>query len=158
LEAVPIFLMSILVLPLRAYKFTTILQHKHLGRIINIGAVMDIAIALGLAYPLYLKMGLAGIALSFVISTYIQSAFYLYHTAKALNVSVIKLMPLVNWIVKFIVFGIVFIGFRYLLPTGYKKEIILISGIVFTLVVMLIAFLIELKAVKRIYGHPQEKV
>jgi hypothetical protein len=67
-------------------------------------------------------------------------------------------MPLVNWIVKFIVFGIVFIGFRYLLPTGYKKEIILISGIVFTLVVMLIAFLIELKAVKRIYGHPQEKV
>ncbi|MFN4248184.1 MAG: lipopolysaccharide biosynthesis protein [Flavipsychrobacter sp.] len=158
LEAVPIFLMSILVLPLRAYKFTTILQHKHMGRIINIGAVLDIAIACGLAYPLYLKMGLSGIALSFVISTYIQSGYYLYHTAKVLKVSVIKLMPIVNWVIKFIVFGIVFIGFRYLLPAGYKKEIILISGIVFTLLVMLTAFLIELKAVKRIYGHSQAKV
>lgn len=158
LEAVPIFLMSIMVLPLRAYKFTTILQHKHMGRIINIGAIMDMAIAGGLAYPLYLEMGLSGIALSFVISTYIQSAYYLYHTSKVLNVSVIKLIPLLNWAIKFIVFGLVFISFRYLLPKGYTKEIILISGIVFTLVVMLIAFLIELKAVKRIYGHPQAKV
>lgn len=158
LEAVPIFLMSIMVLPLRAYKFTTILQHKHMGRIINIGAIMDMAIAGGLAYPLYLKMGLSGIALSFVISTYIQSAYYLYHTSKVLNVSVIKLIPLLNWAIKFIVFGLVFISFRYLLPKGYTKEIILISGIVFTLMVMSIAFLIELKAVKRIYGHPQAKV
>lgn len=158
LEAVPIFLMSIMVLPLRAYKFTTILQHKHMGRIINIGAIMDMAIAGGLAYPLYLKMGLSGIALSFVISTYIQSAYYLYHTSKVLNVSIIKLIPLLNWAIKFIVFGLVFISFRYLLPKGYTKEIILISGIVFTLMVMSIAFLIELKAVKRIYGHPQAKV
>ncbi|OSZ78567.1 hypothetical protein CAP35_10045 [Chitinophagaceae bacterium IBVUCB1] len=158
LDAVPIFLMSIMVLPLRAYKFTTILQHKHMGRIINIGAVLDMAIAGGLAYPLYLKFGLRGIALSFVISTYIQSAYYLYHTSKALQVSVIKLLPILNWVIKLIVFGIVFIGFRYLLPHSISKEITLISGIVFTMLVMLVAFLAELKAIKRIYGHPQAKV
>ncbi len=158
LEAVPIFLMSIMVLPLRAYKFTTILQHKHMGRIINTGAILDMAIAGGMAYPLYLKLGLPGIALSFVISTYIQSAYYLYHTSRALKVSVVKLMPLLNWLVKLIVFGIVFIGFRYLLPSSISKEITLISGIAFTIVVMLIAFLIELKAMKRIYGNPQAKV
>ena len=141
-----------------SYTHLDVYKRQHMGRIINIGAILAIEIACGLAYPLYLKMGLSGIALSFVISTYIQSGYYLYHTAKVLNVSVVKLMPIVNWVIKFIVFGIVFIGFRYLLPAGYKKEIILISGIVFTLLVMLIAFLIELKAVKRIYGHPQAKV
>src|SRR5690606_10351781 len=77
-EAIPIFLCSVLILPVRAYSNTTILQNYHQGRIINAGVLLDYIVALAVIYPLYLWLGLAGIALSFVVSTYVQVIFYLY--------------------------------------------------------------------------------
>jgi O-antigen/teichoic acid export membrane protein len=96
--SVPIFQWSILVLPLRAYGFTSILQHAHKGAIINKGALLDLLIAVAAMYPFYWLMGLPGLAFSFVLSSYIQAAYYSVHTAKILQVRVLDLFPLKIWL------------------------------------------------------------
>lgn len=104
--SIPIFICSILILPVRAYSNTIILQNLQKGRIMNIGVILDFVVAIALIYPLYLWLGLGGIALSFVISTYVQSLFYLYHSAKLLQVSMLSLVPLKNWLIKAAFFGV----------------------------------------------------
>ena len=106
--AVPLFLVSSLVIPLRAYNFTSILQHKGKGRIINTGALLDLVLALLLMYPLYLLWSLNGVALAFVISTYVQAAFYLWHTSRLLHCSMTDLLPLRSWLFTALVFAAVF--------------------------------------------------
>lgn len=95
--AVPLFVVASLVVPLRAYNFTALLQHKGRGRIITTGALLDLALALALMYPLYRLLGLAGVALAFVISTYAQAAYYLGHTAQLLGVPWPCLLPWRRW-------------------------------------------------------------
>lgn len=98
--SIPIFLCSILILPVRAYSNTIILQNLQKGKIMNIGVILDFITAVALIYPLYRLIGLGGVALSFVISTYVQSLFYLYHSAKLLKVPMLRLVPLRNWLTK----------------------------------------------------------
>jgi O-antigen/teichoic acid export membrane protein len=95
--AVPLFVVSSLVVPLRAYNFTALLQHKGQGQRISRGAVLDLALALALMYPLYRLLGLAGVALAFVLSTYAQAGYYLAHTARLLRVPWASLVPWRPW-------------------------------------------------------------
>lgn len=95
--AVPLFVLSSLVVPLRAYNFTALLQHKGQGRIISTGAGLDLLLALALLYPLYRWLGLAGVALAFVVSTYCQAGYYLRHTARLLRVPWASLLPWRPW-------------------------------------------------------------
>lgn len=95
--AVPLFVVASLVVPLRAYNFTAFLQHKGRGRIITTGALLDLGLALGLMYPLYRWLGLAGVALAFVVSTYWQAGYYLRHTARLLGVPWARLLPGRAW-------------------------------------------------------------
>ena len=106
--ATPIFAMSLLVLPLRAYSFTTLLQRYHQGRVLNIGGIADLLISCGLMYPLYRLMGLPGVALSFVLSTYLQAGYYLFHTARVIGTSITSLVPLTNWLLKLTMSGVLF--------------------------------------------------
>ncbi len=98
--------MTLLVLPLRAYNYTTLLQHMHRGGLINKGAIMDLVLALVLMYPMYQLMGLPGIALGFVVSTYLQVAYYLHHTARLSGTTWTSLLPLKNWGLKLLVSGL----------------------------------------------------
>ena len=95
--AVPLFVVSSLVVPLRAYNFTALLQHKGQGRRLTTGALLDLGLALLLTYPLYRLLGLAGVALAFVISTYCQAAYYLAHAARLLRVPWPRLLPWRAW-------------------------------------------------------------
>ena len=99
--AVPLFLVASLVVPLRAYNFTALLQHQGRGRTLSTGAVLDLALALALMYPLYRLLGLAGVALAFVLSTYGQAAFYLGHTARLLARPWPQLLPWRAWAAQF---------------------------------------------------------
>jgi O-antigen/teichoic acid export membrane protein len=126
--AIPIFALAILVLPVKAYSFTTVLQRLHKGAIINAGSVADLLLACALMYPLYLWLGLPGVALSFVVSTYLQAAFYLYYSARLLNVSPLTLAPWLNWTIKMIVFATLFIGIRYVANLCFSGKIALILG------------------------------
>jgi len=144
-QSVPLFLISILVIPVRAYSFTTILQNRHKGSVINTGAVGELLLACGLMYPLYQFMGLSGLALSFVISTYLQAGFYLFYTARILNVKVFSLVPFANWLIKLIVFAIVFIVIHYLSALYFTELISLILGSIVCMISILISLRIELK-------------
>lgn len=137
-EAASLFLVAILVLPLRAYNFTTILQHAGKGRIINTGAVADLIIALVLMYPLYLLLGLHGVALSFVLSTYVQAGYYLFHTAKLSGLNVFRILPLGRWALALITFSIAYMLLYYGLRTLLSPAITLLLGAVVTGLVVLI--------------------
>ncbi len=149
LASVPIFMVSILTMPLFAYHLTAILQNRHKGATINKGAILDLLIALVLMYPLYQLIGLAGVALSCVISSYVQAGFYLYHTSKELNISILKLVPVANWLVKLIVFACLFIVIHYLLTIYFEQHFVLFLGMGATAATALIALAVELKASKR---------
>lgn len=152
-DSVPIFAVTVFIVPLRAYNFTSILQNRHKGRIINTGALLDLIIACALMYPLYQWLGLTGIALSFVISSYIQGAYYLHHTARVLNTRVYNIIPLANWSVKLIVFGLLFIIIHYLLDSLFSDAIVLFLGSLVLAVVLFVSLAIEFRASKKQYGR-----
>ncbi|MES2702116.1 MAG: hypothetical protein V4649_05725 [Bacteroidota bacterium] len=141
--AVPVFAVSILVLPVRAYSFTTVLQRFHKGALINIGAAADLLLACALMYPLYLWLGLPGVALSFVITTYLQAAFYLYHSARLLGVASLALLPYANWLTKLIVFALLFIAIHYAATTHFTPKISLFLGAALMAVTIAISLSIE---------------
>lgn len=157
-EAIPIFAATVFIVPLRAYNFTSILQNRHKGRVINIGAVLDILIACVLMYPLYQLFDLVGIAVSFVISSYVQGAYYLYHTGKVLQTPIAKLIPLTNWLFKLIVFATLFISIHYVLSMVFTSAIVLFLGSLVLVAALMVAIYIELKASKKAYGESVSQV
>lgn len=149
IPSIPIFAVAILVLPVRAYSFTTVLQQEHKGNIINMGAVGELLLACLLMYPLYNLLDLPGVALSFVISTYAQAIFYLVQTARVLDTSATSLIPLVNWMVKLIVFSLLFIAIHYSSSIYFTGKFTLILGAAAMVVIVAISLLAELMLERR---------
>ena len=147
--SVPIFMTAILVLPLRAYNYTTLLQHLHKGAIINKGAILDLLLALTLLYPFYYLLGLQGVAFAFVMSTYIQVGYYLWHVSRLINVSVMQLLPLKNWMIKFAGFGTFMFCLHYLLAENFEQKWMLATGFVTTVFVISISLIFQLKVLKK---------
>jgi len=135
LPSVPVFTMSILTIPLYAYHLTSILQNRHKGATINKGAILDLVLALALMYPLYKLIGLPGVALSCVVSSYVQACYYLIETSGLLKVKVSKLIPLNNWSIKLIVFSTVFIAIHYLLGLFFPYQKVLFLGIAAVIII-----------------------
>ncbi len=149
IPAIPIFAVSVLSIPVRAYSFTTALQRLHRGNVINVGAIAELLLACVLMYPLYLLLGLPGVALSFVISTYLQAAFYLVYTGKLLGINPLQLIPAANWLLKLIVFGSIFIAIHYIGSLYYTGKFTLILGAVAMVVLASLSLLIEINRQKK---------
>jgi O-antigen/teichoic acid export membrane protein len=126
--AVPLFVVSTLVVPLRAYNFTALLQHKSQGHIITKGAILDLLLALLLMYPLYRVLSLLGVALAFVISTYCQAGYYLAQTAKLLSVSWPELLPWKVWARQFSWAGLGILGLHELLIKLFPELVVMLTG------------------------------
>ena len=139
LPSVPLFAISIMALPLRAYNYTSVLQHLNRVKTINWGAVLDLSIALALAYPLYHWKGLPGVAFAFMISSYIQAAFYLTKTSKYMHCSIGQLIPWKRWIAMLIVFGIAGIALHDTLARYFSLRQTLILGFLGTTVIIALA-------------------
>ena len=152
--AIPVFAVSLLSLPLRAYSFTTVLQKLHKGAIINAGAIGDLVIACAFMYPLYKLMGLPGVALSFVASTYLQAIYYLFQTSRFLKVSVIQLLPVIDWISKLALFGALFVAIHYTGRRFFSVHNSLILGGTIMCLLILLSLWLELRKQKR-YGSIQ---
>ncbi len=93
LLSIPIFKISILILPIRIIYSTAVLQALHKTNLIVKGAAFDFLLAIvfmAILYPIY-KM--EGLALSFVLSTYIQVAYYMWHTSKLVKQKINFLIP-----------------------------------------------------------------
>ncbi|MFN0081056.1 MAG: lipopolysaccharide biosynthesis protein [Ferruginibacter sp.] len=92
-QSVPIFLISIFIIPVRINHYSVILQCYHASNKILAGAVIDILLALVLMTFLYPAFGVAGVALAIVLSTYVQVFYYLWHSAKLIKVGMSDLVP-----------------------------------------------------------------
>ena len=102
-DSVPIFAISIFILPLRVNNYSVILQCFSEGKKVLLGSLIDIVIAIVLMITLYPVMGSRGIVLSIVISTYCQVLYYLWHSAKILKIKMYELFPVKKLIVKFLI-------------------------------------------------------
>lgn len=93
-ESVPIFIITLLLIPSRIIYSTSVLQVFGKNKIIVKGVVIELVLAIVLMVILYPIINQKGFALAFVIANYIQLAYYLWHTAKFLNKKIIDLIPI----------------------------------------------------------------
>lgn len=110
--SVPIFAMTTLVLPLRAYPFSAMLQHFRKTKWVLWGAAGDLVLATILAFILYPLLGLPGVALAFTLSTGCMVLFYIWKTAQFTGLSLAALFPLRQWAIKFVVSAGVLYGLK----------------------------------------------
>jgi len=145
MAAVPIFFVSLFMIPFRAYSFITVFQKLHKGHLSNIGAVGELILACALMYPLYKWLGLPGVALSFIISSYSQGVYYFYHISRLLNTSAYHLVPVMNWLIKCIVYAFVFISIHYIGTMYFSTVVSLTLGIAIMVMTVILSLFIEVK-------------
>jgi hypothetical protein len=119
------------------FNYTIIFQKHERGDIINTGVLLDIGATLALVYPLYLFMGLPGIALSFVLGTYIQAGFYLYKMTRILQQPIHRIVPITNLLMKFLFYGLLVYGLYEGLIPFVRPITAMLSTICVTAVVIL---------------------
>ncbi len=129
--SLPVFVISIFILPLRISNYSVILQCYSQGKKILWGSLLDILIAVILMLLLYPIMGTRGVALAIVIATYCQTLFYLWNSAKILNTSVTRILPLPQLATKFLLLLTLYIGLFFLL-SGIEQKSKLILAFLFT--------------------------
>lgn len=142
--SLPIFAISIFILPLRINNYSVILQCFSEGKKILWGSVLDIVIAVVLMLVLYPFFHTQGIAFAIVISTYCQVIYYLWHSARILHVSIFSMVPFRKLMVKFFGIFLLFAGLFFLLSGATIKTKLLIAS-AFTLVIITAGFLPYLK-------------
>ncbi|MEI9933268.1 MAG: polysaccharide biosynthesis C-terminal domain-containing protein [Ferruginibacter sp.] len=92
--AIPIFVISIFIIPVRITNYTALLQINHKSGLIVQGAVIDLFVAATLMFILYPIFKMNGLALAVVISTYIQAMYYLWKTSRLLQQKITSFFPL----------------------------------------------------------------
>ena len=92
-ESLPIFLMTIFILPSRIIYSTSVLQSFNKSHIIVKGVILDLVLAIIFMLSLYPILGLRGLALAFVLSNYIQVYYYLKQTSKLLKQKITSFVP-----------------------------------------------------------------
>jgi hypothetical protein len=129
--SLPIFLISIFILPLRINNYSVILQCFSEGKKVLVGSVIDIAVSIILMLVLYPLMGTRGIAAAVVIATYCQVVFYLWHSAKILNMPFLQILPLQKLLARLLLyFSLYFALFRLVSSAELKMKIFI--GTLFT--------------------------
>lgn len=151
--SIPIFAISIFILPLQINNYSVILQCFSQGKKIMAGSIIDIVIALILMISLYPLMGSRGIVLSIVISTYCQALYYLWHSAKILNINFFRLFPVQELVVKFLILLILYF-IIFLLLRDYLIMMRLFIAAVFTTALVIVGMWSYFKTFfKKNYGH-----
>ena len=128
-EAIPIFIICLFVLPLRITNFTAVLQSYKRSELIVKGAAIDLLTAIVLMIILFPVLELKGIALAFVLSTYVQAAYYLWHTGKLINKPVSYFFPFKKLLLLMLV-SITTIACGYLLLRIFIYPYNFIGGII----------------------------
>ncbi len=144
-EAVPVFFVMLFILPFRTYSFITVFQKLHKGHLSTTGAVGELVLACLLMYPLYQWLGLPGLALSFIISSYAQCVFYFYHISRLLQTRFYRLVPMANWAVKLSIFIPLFGFLHYLVTSFFQTKTSLLLGIAAMIFTILVALYVEIK-------------
>ncbi|MFZ1528176.1 MAG: lipopolysaccharide biosynthesis protein [Ferruginibacter sp.] len=124
-DAVPLFRISIFIAILRISNFTSILQLRKKNQVIVVGSLIDILVNIITVILLYPSLGTRAFATGFILGTAVQIIFYLYHSAGALNMSVVKLVPWKRLAVAGILLFAAYYGLRKILVL--KNELFLLT-------------------------------
>lgn len=146
--SIPIFIICIFILPIRIANYTAVLQVLHRNDLIVKGAILDISIAIVMMLILYPILHERGIALAFVISTYFQVAYYLWHTSKLLNKKIAAFFPLKKLALVMLFSVVVLLASKYalILLSPLNK---LFAGILICSVTILLLLLYHFKVDKQ---------
>ncbi len=136
--SIPIFLISIFILPLRINNYSSILQYYQQGNKIMHGSLLDICLALLLMVLLYPLLGTRGVALAIVIATYCQVWYYLWQSAKVLHTNILSLIPVKALTLSFTVMLLLYACLYYTLYK-FTIEARLITGMIVTTIVVLVS-------------------
>lgn len=137
-DSIPVFVISLLVLPVRITYYTAVLQIKNRSRLILTGSVLDILMFIALCLILYPIGGKLMIPLSLVLATYFQAGFYLYHTSRLLNCPLQQFFPLNSLLWKMLLCVCVTGLIYFLMPSftpllklliGFTSSMVLISAL-----------------------------
>ncbi len=133
--SVPIFLISIFIVPLRINHYTVILQCYNQTNKILMGSLMDIILALLLMTLLYPTMGVAGVAFAIVVATYFQVFYYLWESVKLIQARISDLVP-VSFLLKLFL-SLAFVYFCFFFLKYYLSPFVfLLLSTAFTTVVI----------------------
>ena len=136
--SIPVFLISIFILPVRINNYSSILQCYAAGNKIVMGSLLDIVIISVLMLILYPVMGTTGVALAIVTGTYCQAIFYLWQSAKVLGTGIVSLIPFRTLGIRMFILSLIF-GCIFFLTQNLSLEVRLITGTIFTAGVILIS-------------------
>ncbi len=138
LASLPVFEITILILPLRINHFGGVLQVFGKGKIVTQGALLDLIIAILMVIILYPLYGMQGAAGAIVISTLIQISYYLFHISRLLRVSVIHLIPFKDLLIRFAIIGFAF-GILRMLSSDSRPILHIILGCLLIAVCTIVA-------------------
>ena len=120
--SIPIFLITIFILPIRINNYGALLQCFTKGNKMMFGSILDIVVVLILMFLLYPIISTKGVAIAVVVGTYIQIIYYLVQSSKILKVSFLHLFPLRFLLLRFLVLFSVFMLFQ-IFPFNNNKEL-----------------------------------
>jgi O-antigen/teichoic acid export membrane protein len=143
-EAIPVFLVSIFVLPVRINNFTSVLQVSNRNDLITKGALIDIISTIILMLIFYPILQMRGLALSFVVATYIQCGYYLFKTAQLLDKKTTDLLP-IKKLLLFMSFSLIIIGAIKYITISFDFLWIIITGVLSCIAVISILLLYHFK-------------
>jgi O-antigen/teichoic acid export membrane protein len=137
--SIPIFFISIFILPVRITNYTAALQVYHRNDLIVKGALLDIVVAILLMAILYPLLQMRGLALAFVLSTYVQAWYYLWQTSRLVKEKISVFFPIKELIIimgiSIVVMAITFFIFnRSTYPFGMIGGIVICSLLIALLV------------------------
>ncbi|UAY53387.1 lipopolysaccharide biosynthesis protein [Ferruginibacter albus] len=143
-DAIPVFLVSIFIIPVRITNYTALLQSQHKNNIIVKGSILDLTVALVLMCVLYPLFKLPGLALAFVLSTYTQAFYYLWETAKILRQKITDFFPLLK-LISIMVASVLITAIAYVLLKQLHVWWYAIGGVVVTikLIILLLYYYIK---------------
>lgn len=144
-ESVPIFIITLFLIPTRIVYSTSVLQAFGKSKIIVQGVLLDLILAIFFMAILYPLFGQKGFALAFVLSTYIQIFFYLWHTSKLLNKKITDLIPFFPLILILII-SIVIASFAFLLTTKFSHITAIIINSIACFANIILVYFIYVKA------------
>jgi hypothetical protein len=83
------------------------------------------------------------VALSFIISSYLQGAYYLYHMGRLLHTSPLNVLPLGNWMIKMVSYAAVFFALHRFTARSFVPGTAVILGGVVMAAMMVVSFIVE---------------
>jgi len=145
--SISIFFISIFVLPIRITNYSAALQAYNRNDLIAKAAVIDLVSAIVLMLILYPTLQMKGLAIAFVVATYIQTLYYLWQTSKILQERISSFFPIKKLIVV-ILLSVVVTGSTYWLFSKLIFPINMIGGIVVCALLIIILLYFQLKKIK----------